>query len=171
MSKVYVLNNFALVLLRPGDRYGRDFCLTLRDRPEVEFWDLRYQHGPITLGSSVLGQFTGGRYYADDIAKRDHDVELRLDIGVLEWTVPASDMRLHVTWLREQLEGAMSDNPRYVRLEEKRLEPGHWLIEGYDVRQTPDHDKWLVKLGDDVWCERRTLRDAREWIRYQRRPH
>jgi hypothetical protein len=103
MSQVNTVGNFAMVLLQSGDRYGRNFKLTLRGKPEVEFWDLRYPHGPVALNVETQGQFTGGRYYADTIAQRGPG-DLWLDMSNWEWVVPAREMGLHVAWLKDQLE-------------------------------------------------------------------
>lgn len=55
---------FTMRLVREGERYGRGMCLT-HDKPEplVEFYDSRYPFDRDPAGE-VLGQFTGGRYYA-----------------------------------------------------------------------------------------------------------
>ena len=102
--EVLVQGRFAAVLLRPGDRYGRDKCLEIAAgaRPLVEFWDLRYAHDPIAWAgpyAGLCGQFTGGRYYADTIAAHPSGVPLALDTSQTAWTVPAGDMDEFVRWL------------------------------------------------------------------------
>jgi len=46
---------FNTKIIGTGDRYGRADCLTNEGPPMIEFYDPRYQHGP-------LGQFVS-RYY------------------------------------------------------------------------------------------------------------
>jgi hypothetical protein len=58
-------------------------------------------------------------------------------------------------------------------LEQRCVEPGHWLIEGYDVKRVkygwPQGWWWRIALPGGVLAEvqRRTLGEIREWIREQ----
>lgn len=58
----------------------------------VAFYDRRYDHTPD-------GQFTGGRYYVDDLLDRNPEVDLWLYGGVADWTVDAGHMAKVLTWL------------------------------------------------------------------------
>jgi hypothetical protein len=102
---------FAVVLVKNGDRYGRDFCLTnapgqsLSDgRTLVEFWDLTYKHGPVRPDSPVLGQFVS-RYHLTVLLGIDASTwgvtygGLRLDGGIPEWTIDAGAMLEVRNWL------------------------------------------------------------------------
>jgi hypothetical protein len=83
---VGIYGGFSVVILRNGDRYGLDNCLTwVQDNPAVEFFDARYT-GP---GFTTVGQFVS-RYYLATL--RDHPLDrgLCLDGGVKAWSIDAS---------------------------------------------------------------------------------
>jgi hypothetical protein len=68
-----------VVLLRPGDRYGRDNYLTA-DAPLVEFYDL--EHAGQTFPDE--GQFVS-RYNLSAMLRKDQRFGLNLDGGVSVW--------------------------------------------------------------------------------------
>ena len=83
------VDKFNVRILRKGDKYGREFCLTHdEDKPLVEFYDSRYPH-------TEYGQFVT-RYYVETILGTDRYGRgtggLMLDGGVPSWTVGAKDM-------------------------------------------------------------------------------
>lgn len=123
MEKVKAFTNdqgrtFNVRILLDGDKYGRDDCLTWNnDNSEtfkgaagVEFWDATYPH-------EELGQFTGGRYFADTLLfdekwtpeKGFHtdgtitDSGLCLHGGVDGWEIDQETMRHVRRWIIEQL--------------------------------------------------------------------
>jgi hypothetical protein len=50
-----------------------------------------------------------------------------------------------------------------AHLEQVCIAPGHWVIEAWTVRRTPNG--WTVtRFPDELTTTVRTLRDAREWI-------
>lgn len=59
-------------------------------------------------------------------------------------------------------------------LEQRCIEPGHWLIEGYDVIKTNSQvtrgfvPNWAISLFGEHRANVRTLSDARDWIREKR---
>lgn len=97
---------FAVTVIRKGDRYGRDFGIVNDETDRimggkgetmVEFWDLSYPHGPVRPESEILGQFTGGRYFARTL--REGLAGLSLDGGVSEWSIDAPTMAEVRGWL------------------------------------------------------------------------
>lgn len=94
------VDKFNVRIVRKGDRYGRDFCLThdKEDEPLVEFYDTRYPH-------TEYGQFVS-RYYVStllsDKGNGPKNTGLCLDGGVPSWTVSAKDMDTVRAYLREQ---------------------------------------------------------------------
>lgn len=98
---------FAVVIVRPGERYGRDFCLVNEKDAHgdgstmVEFWDLDHKHGPVRPGSPVLGQFTGSRYYLSTLLEDGGRTGrgLNLDGGIPAWTVDGLAMDEVGNWL------------------------------------------------------------------------
>ena len=80
-----------VVLLRPGDKYGRNDSCTA-DRPLVEFWDMTVDKRKFPEGQFV------SRYWLTTLLTGELH-PLILDGGVPEWTVTASDMALVVGWL------------------------------------------------------------------------
>jgi len=90
---------FNVVLIRKGDRYGRNDCLThVEDDPAVEFWDAKHENDPrFTLG---LGQFVssyclrtltgqdGG--YSDDHRQTRSGIQLWGDVR--EWCVTGDNV-------------------------------------------------------------------------------
>lgn len=97
------VDKFNVRIVRKGDRYGRDYCLTHdEDKPLVEFYDNRYPH-------TEDGQFIS-RYYVETILGTDRYGRgtggLCLDGGVPSWTVSEQDMDTVREYLREQTEFA-----------------------------------------------------------------
>lgn len=82
---------FTARIVKEGDRYGRDMCLTHEEgkEPLIEFYDSRYPFDRAPEGE-VLGQFVS-RYYVSTLRNslaRNGDVTgLCLDGGVRDWTL------------------------------------------------------------------------------------
>jgi hypothetical protein len=91
---------FTMRLVRKGDQYGRDNCLTHdKAEPLVEFYDSRYAFDRTPAGT-VLGQFTGGRYYAATLLEGSADRGLALSGGGRAWTLDAEAFALARAILR-----------------------------------------------------------------------
>lgn len=91
MSNLVVRNTngrvFKAVIIKNGDRYGRDNVLVNKGEPLVEFWDL------------TSGQFVS-RYYIYTIMENYvPNTGLNLDGGVPEWTIDGDAMNLVVSFL------------------------------------------------------------------------
>lgn len=96
-SKIF--GNFNVRILRKGEKYGLEDCLTHKERkPLVEFYDYRHRNDQ----EWKRGQFVS-RYYAETILKHDLNFGLSLDGGVPECTVSAESMRDILAWLRQEL--------------------------------------------------------------------
>ena len=96
-SKIF--GHFNVRILRKGEKYGLENCLTHKERkPRVEFYDYRHRDDK----EWKRGQFVS-RYYAETILKHDLNFGLSLDGGVPEWTVSAESMRDILAWLRQEL--------------------------------------------------------------------
>lgn len=103
---------FLVRILRAGDRYGLDDCLTWADgsplspssdvdRPGVEFYDYTYANQK-TFGPR--GQFVS-RYYVDTILEDGYGILGRgLDLhgGVDVWKIDGAAMRIVRDWLRHE---------------------------------------------------------------------
>ena len=92
------VDKFNVRIVRMGDKYGRNYCLTHgEDKPLVEFYDSRYPH-------TEYGQFVS-RYYVCTLLETSEghgNRGLCLDGGVPSWTVSAEDMDTVREYLREQ---------------------------------------------------------------------
>ena len=96
-SKIF--GHFNVRILRKGEKYGLENCLTHKERkPLVEFYDYRHRDDK----EWKRGQFVS-RYYAETILKHDLNFGLSLDGGVPEWTFSAESMRDILAWLRQEL--------------------------------------------------------------------
>lgn len=79
-SKIF--GNFNVRILRQGESYGLDDCLTHKERkPLVEFYDYRYRNDEWKRGQFV------SRYYAETILEHDPNNALRWMEGFRAWTV------------------------------------------------------------------------------------
>lgn len=90
---------FTARILRAGDRYGLDNCLTWDSlKPGVEFYDTRYPH-------TEFGQFTGARYYVETILERGPEDKsgLVLDGGIPDWRIDGPAMTIVRAWLRNEI--------------------------------------------------------------------
>jgi hypothetical protein len=88
------IDKFNVRIVRKGDKYGLDFCLTHKqDDSLVEFYDVRYPH-------TEFGQFVS-RYYVSTILERERN-GLCLDGGVPDWSISANDMDIVRAWLVSQ---------------------------------------------------------------------
>lgn len=92
---------FLVRVVRKGDRYGLDDCLT-HDKPEplIEFYDLKYAGTKF----GERGQFVS-RYYASTIAKHVPGVGLDLHMGVDGWKVDGPAMVAVINLARETMKG------------------------------------------------------------------
>ena len=92
------LEKFNVRIVNKGDRYGRADCLTHDDdRPMVEFYDRRYQHGDWP----DRGQFVS-RYYGSTLLEGENR-GLCLDGGnANEWSVSADGMDIVRAYLKAQ---------------------------------------------------------------------
>lgn len=95
------VDKFNVRIVRAGDKYGRDFCLThdKEDQPLVEFYDSRHPH-------TEFGQFVS-RYYVETILGTDRYGSgtggLCLDGGNRDqWTVREEDMNTVRKYLKEE---------------------------------------------------------------------
>jgi hypothetical protein len=80
---------FTVRIVRKGDTYGRDRCLTHEDDATlVEFYDATYAGN---TGFDAEGQFVA-RYYAETLLARDGNHALHLDFRVPAWTIDAEGM-------------------------------------------------------------------------------
>ena len=101
---------FVVRLVEEGDTYGREDCLTYRDRrPKVEFYDATYAD----RGFGPRGQFVS-RYYLDSLTGEDRFSQgdlrvgmngLVLDYGVPAWKLDAPATRAAVLWAVETAKG------------------------------------------------------------------
>jgi len=77
--------SFNVVIVRKGDRYGLDDCLTWdSDNPGVEFYDVRHKHTP-------FGQFVS-RYFAKTLLCPPCIGGLDLTSFRMGWEVSAEGM-------------------------------------------------------------------------------
>jgi hypothetical protein len=83
---------FNTKLIRAGDKYGLDDCLTHDGDPMLEFYDPRYQHTPI-------GQFVS-RYYVKTLLE-GNDTGLMLDGQHSDWQVDQEQMTEIRDWLKK----------------------------------------------------------------------
>jgi len=83
---------FNTKLIRAGDKYGLDDCLTHDGDPMLEFYDPRYQHTPI-------GQFVS-RYYVRTLLE-GNTTGLMLDTQHSDWQVDQEQMTEIRDWLKK----------------------------------------------------------------------
>jgi hypothetical protein len=86
-------------IVRKGETYGRDKCVTHEDeRPLVEFYDGRYAGKE---GFEPEGQFVS-HYYVETIMERPH-IGLNLYGGEPQWKICADEMELVRLWLQQRM--------------------------------------------------------------------
>jgi len=83
-----IIDKFFIRIVRDGDKYGRDDCLTHDGSPMVEFYDTRYDHA----ASRGRGQFVQ-RYYIETLLDGSTG-GLCLMGGVPEWGLSGEDMKI-----------------------------------------------------------------------------
>jgi len=89
-----VIAGFRLRIVRKGDRYGVNGCLTQSDaRPVVEFYDIRSPH-------TQFGQFVSSYFIATLLQADRWGCGLSLHGGVPEWSISAEDMVTVRSFLR-----------------------------------------------------------------------
>lgn len=62
----------------------------------------------------------------------------------------------------------MTDDPEMLPLEQRCIDPGHWLIEGHDVKRVRidgQRVRWNISFIGEPVGNTRTLAKARELIR------
>jgi hypothetical protein len=101
MPQIDVINSRArpwrAVIIRDGDKYGLDNCLTVDDGPLVEFYDMANtkMHGD-------AGQFVA-RYYVETLVSAENfRVGLCLQGYAPEWEIDADTMLIIRLWLENQ---------------------------------------------------------------------
>jgi hypothetical protein len=62
----------------------------------------------------------------------------------------------------------MIEHAEALGLEQRCVEPGHWLIEGYDCYRENSRT-WRIWFDGSAAAICGSLRECREWIRDQRR--
>jgi hypothetical protein len=83
-----IYGGFSVVLVRKGDRYGLENCLTHeKDDPMVEFYDADYAGKPYF---TKVGQFVS-RYYLSTLTERPV-AGLCLDGGIPKWSIAAGPL-------------------------------------------------------------------------------
>ena len=92
------LSKWNVRIVKTGDQYDLNMCLTNDKAPMVEFYDVRYPH-------TQYGQFVA-RYYIYTILSQDsrggeYSNGLCLDGRVPTWHVSAEDMAQVITFLKE----------------------------------------------------------------------
>ena len=91
---------FHVRIVDTGDSYGLNDCLVNDGAPMVEVFDTRYNHTP-------LGQFTGGRWYADTILqRRGHGTGIDLNGSVADWNINSTEWQRILEWVAFSLEVA-----------------------------------------------------------------
>ena len=83
---------FNMRVIRDGDNYGREDCLTHEGKPMIEFYDERYPH-------TEFGQFVS-RYYVKTLATIPPNTGLNLDDGIPDWTIDGATLN---TMMRDAL--------------------------------------------------------------------
>ena len=86
------IDKFYVRVVRDGDRYGMNDCLTHSGDPVAEFYDTRHGEG--------RGQFVQ-RYYVETLLARGSG--LCLMGGVPEWSLSGDDMRKVREYLTEEV--------------------------------------------------------------------
>ena len=93
---IFNLGKWNVRIVKTGDQYGLNMCLTNTKPPMVEFYDGRYPHV-----HAPYGQFVS-RYYISTILKGNLDsTGLCLDGRIPAWNVSAEDMAQVITFLKE----------------------------------------------------------------------
>ena len=79
------LNKWNVRIVKTGDQYGLNMCLTNDKAPMVEFYDSRYPH-------TEYGQFVSRYYISTILSDKEYPNGLCLDGRVPAWQVSAEDM-------------------------------------------------------------------------------
>jgi len=93
MKKV---EKFNVRIVKTGDKYGRNDCLTNDRAAMVEFYDSRYTDQ--TFGD--CGQFVS-RYYISTLVESKFPYGLSLDGGIPEWSVSAEGMAQVLEYIQQ----------------------------------------------------------------------
>ena len=83
-------NTWLVRMVRKGDKYGLDNCLTHDGETMVEFFDHDYAFDKNVTGK-VLGQFVS-RYYVSTLLGHPPNVGLNLHGGIPKWSISAIAM-------------------------------------------------------------------------------
>lgn len=99
---------FTAQILRTGDKYGRDKCLTLNeDNPlglMVEFYDARYPFELDKTERVTLGQFVS-RYYVNTLLTGPsvgHGLDLQGDVP--SWKIDARTLDIFLAWISNRVD-------------------------------------------------------------------
>ena len=91
---------FHVRIVREGDKWGRDDCLTWDDeRPAVEFYDATAD--PAKFGPR--GQFVS-HYFLETILEGHPDFGIDLHHGVIRWSITGRNKQQVIEWATRQLE-------------------------------------------------------------------
>lgn len=124
-------------LLREGDRYGLNNCLTWQQAdPGIEFFDGRYPHTP-------CGQFVS-RYYLKTLLEsvQKSNRGICLDGGVPDWALAGVEFVDVVLWARDT-----------VRTQDRILGRGEGLpyaLNRLEVQREEDGRRWRALVGYEV---------------------
>ena len=91
--------DFNVRIVKTGDKYGRDLCLTNEGDTLVEFYDAEYDF-------TQWGQFVS-RYYMSTLVEgrnRSEESGLNLDGGIEKWSLTGDQMKSAFVQMFEQLE-------------------------------------------------------------------
>jgi len=86
------IENFNIRIVKNGDKYGLNFCLTNNGETMVEFYDSRFKH-------TEYGQFVS-RYYVKTLI--DHKGGLALYGSIPEWSITAEGMKQVTNYISEE---------------------------------------------------------------------
>lgn len=94
-------DQFNVVILKKGDRYGLDNCLTHdKDRPVIEFYDAEYPIHKDPHGK-ILGQFVS-RYYTKTLLESNLHGGLCLDGGISKWHISSDNLKDVITYINQE---------------------------------------------------------------------
>ena len=81
------LNAFTIRMVKPGEEYGRDMCLSNESgQCLVEFYDREYDFQTEADGT-ILGQFVSRYYLSTLLSGYDGSRGLNLDGGIKKWSL------------------------------------------------------------------------------------
>lgn len=90
------IEKFNVRIVKTGDKYGVNDCLTNNEAPMIEFYDSRFTNGT----DGARGQFVT-RYYVSTLLDSYYPHGLCLDGGVDAWMVSADGMQQVIKFIEE----------------------------------------------------------------------